>query len=215
MSGPLRVAVLTLDQRASRAGADAVPAFLDLLSPASLPSPPLLAFQRTVGDEVQGVTADAGTLVEVVGRALRAREWNIGIGFGDIESPLPAETRAGRGPAYLRAREAVTRAKSAPHRIVVVGGPRDDRPAHLETVLGLWAGLLARRTEGGWEVHDLLAQGLSYSAAGERLGITQSAVSQRAQAAGLVDEQRARALATFLAGDLLGQSAGQTDEGGR
>jgi hypothetical protein len=207
--------VLTLDQRASRAGGDAVPAFLDLLAPASLPTPPLLPFQRTVGDEVQGVTDAADTLVEVVGRALRAREWNVGIGFGDIETPLPSETRAGRGPAYLHAREAVTRAKSAPHRIVVVGGPRDDRAEHLETVLGLWAGLLARRTEGGWEVHDLLARGLSYSAAAELLGITQSAVSQRAQAAGLVDEQRARALAAFLAGDLLAQRrAGQTDEEG-
>jgi hypothetical protein len=214
MSRPLRVAVLTLDQRASRAGADAVPAFLDLLSPASLPTPPLLAFQRTVGDEVQGVTDDADTLVEVVGRALRAREWNIGIGFGDIETPLPPETRAGRGPAYLHAREAVTRAKSAPHRVVVVGGPRDDRAAHLETVLGLWAGLLARRTDGGWEVHDLLAEGLSYSAAGERLGITQSAVSQRAQAAGLVDEQRARALATYLAGELLAGRDTETDDEG-
>lgn len=203
MSVARRVAVLTLDQRGSRAGADAVPALLDALAPGSLPAAPLLPFQRTVGDEVQGVVDRAPALVDVVGRALRTRMWTIGIGFGTVETPLPAETRAGRGAAYLAARDAVTRAKSAPHRIVVVGGLGDARPEHLETVLGLWAGLLERRTPRGWEVHDLLAQGLSYSAVGHRLGITQSAVSQRAQAAGIIDEQRARSLAEHLAGDLL------------
>lgn len=203
MPATRQVAVLTLDQRGSRAGHDAVPALLDALAPRSLPRPPVLAFQRTVGDEVQGVTDAPATLVEVVGRTLRAGGWNIGIGFGTIETPLPAETRAGRGPAYLRAREAVTRAKSAPHRVVVVGAVDHPGAEHLETVLGLWAGLLERRTARGWEVHDLLAQGLSYSAAGQRLGITQSAVSQRVQAAGLVDEQRARALAEHLGAQLL------------
>jgi predicted transcriptional regulator len=44
---------------------------------------------------------------------------------------------------------------------------------------------------------------LTYSAVGQRLGITQSAVSQRAQAAGIIDEQRARALAEHLVADLL------------
>lgn len=198
-----RVAVLTLDQRGSRAGADEVPALLDLLAPDTLPAAPLLPFQRTVGDEVQGVVDRAPTLVEVVGRAVRAGVWTIGVGLGSVELPLPAETRAGRGPAYLRARDAVTRAKSAPHRIVVVGAVGDARPEHLETVLGLWAGLLERRTPRGWEVYDLLARGLSYSAVGQRLGITQSAVSQRAQAAGIIDEQRARALAEHLVAELL------------
>jgi hypothetical protein len=203
------VAVLTADQRGSRSGADAVPGLLAALTPGSLPAPPLLAFQRTVGDEIQGVVADASTLVEAVGRALRQRVWNIGLGFGSIETPLPSETRAGRGAAYVHAREAVTRAKSAAHHLVVVGAEGDPRAEHLETVLGLWAGLLERRTSRGWEVHDLLADGLTYSAAAQRLGISQSAVSQRAQAAGVLDEHRARALATHLAATLLEDEEGR------
>lgn len=203
MSPTRRVAVLTVDQRGSRAGTDAVPTLLDALTPGSLPAPPLLGFQRTVGDEVQGVVDDPSTLVEAVGRALRLQAWNIGIGIGDIEAPLPSETREGRGPAYVHAREAVTRAKSAPHHVVVVGAVGDARVEHLETVLGLWAGLLERRTARGWEVHDLLAEGLSYSAVGKRLGISQSAVSQRAQAAGIQDEHRARGLAAHLGATLL------------
>ena len=206
-----RVAVLTVDQRGSRASTDAVPALLEVLADTALPSAPLLSFQRTVGDEVQGVVDDPATLVEVVGRALRLEAWNIGIGIGDIEGPLPSETRAGRGPAYVHAREAVTRAKSAAHHLVVVGAAGDAGAEHLETVLGRWAGLLERRTARGWEVHDLLAEGLSYSAVGQRLGISQSAVSQRAQAAGIVDEQRARALAEHLGATLLGTQERQED----
>ena len=198
----MRATVLTLDQRSSRERADAVPALLATLSPGSLPRPPLLGFERTVGDEVQGVVDDAALAVEVVSRVLRTGSWNIGIGVGDVEEPLPEGTRAGRGNAYHRAREAVTRAKSAPHRLIVVGGVQDADAEALETVLGLWAGLLERRTDRGWEVHDLLTTGMSHAEAGRRLGITQSAVSQRAHAAGLVDEARARVLAERIWTDL-------------
>ena len=69
--------------------------------------------------------------------------------------------------------------------------------------VGLWAGVLERRTKAGWEVHDALATGVSYGVIGERLGISQSAVSQRARAAGIVDERRARALVSYLWGILL------------
>lgn len=189
----MQVAVLTIDQRSSRRRADAVPGLLAELT--ALPRPPLLAFERTVGDELQGVLADAASAVEAVARVLRAGSWNLGVGLGSVEEPLPEGTRAGRGSAYLRAREAVTRAKSAPHRLAVVGVEGDADVEALETVLGLWAGLLERRTERGWQVHDLLATGMSHAEAGRALGVTQSAVSQRAQAAGLVDERRARALA--------------------
>ena len=199
----MRVTVLTLDQRDSRLHGDTVPTLVDLLDSPALPRPPMRPFQRTAGDELQGVVDDAGTAVEVVARVLRDGGWHLGIGIGEVETPLPAETRAGRGAAFVRAREAVTRAKSDVHRLAVVADPDETAAEHLETVLGLWAGVLERRTAGGWEVHDLLGTGLSYAEAGRRLGISQSAVSQRARAAGLVDERRARALAADLWGTLL------------
>lgn len=189
----MRATVLTLDQRSSRSRSDEVPALLAAL--ADLPPGVVMAFERTVGDEVQGVLTEAGSAVEAVARALRLGGWNVGIGVGGVEEPVPASTRAGRGTAYLRAREAVNRAKSAPHRLTVVGAPGDADVEALETVLGLWAGLVERRSDRGWEVHDLLATGLTHAEAAARLGISASAVSQRAQAAGLVDEERARTLA--------------------
>ena len=201
----MRVSVLTLDQQRSSTTEDAVPALLDALDSPALPAPLLRPFQRTAGDEVQGVLDDPGVGVEVVARVLRVGGWYLGIGVGDVDAPLPEETRAGRGPAFVRARAAVTRAKHDVHHLAVVAGDPAGEPVaeHLETVLGLWAGILERRTVGGWAVHDLLATGLSYAEAGERLGITQSAVSQRARTAGIVDERRARVLVSDLWGRLL------------
>lgn len=207
----MRATVLTLDQRASRSGADEVPALLTALGavPAAGPSADgvLAHFERTVGDEVQGVLGTAEAAVEAVAQSLRLGGWSLGIGVGEVAEPLPRSTREGRGSAFVRAREAVTRAKSAPHRLTVVGAPGDAGAEALETVLGLWAGLVERRSERGWEVHDLVTAGLSHAQAAARLGISPSAVSQRAQAAGLVDEERARRLAVQIWSALLAGSS--------
>ena len=115
----MRVAVLTIDQRGSSrdAATDRVPATLVALADVALLRP----FERTAGDEFQGVLDDPAALATVVERLLREESWNIGIGIGEVEEPLPESTRAGRGPAYLHAREAVTGAKSAPWRLRVAG----------------------------------------------------------------------------------------------
>ena len=100
---------------------------------------------------------------------------------------------------------AVTAAKTSPWHLRVVADDAEARD--LESVLWLWAAVLARRTDKGWEVTDLVDQGLSYDEAGRRLGISQSAVSQRAQAAGLVEGRRARDVVAHLAARLLGKEA--------
>jgi hypothetical protein len=197
--------VLTVDQRGSRTGPDRVPDALAELAavPARLP------FERTVGDELQGVLDDGAAVADAVERLLRADAWNIGLGVGAVEEPLPDHTRAGRGAAYLHARAAVTAAKSSPWHTRVAG---DDRAVRaLETTIWLWAAVLARRTDRGWEVADLVAEGLSYAEIGERLGISQSAVSQRAQAAGIVEGRRARELVGDLTACLLGKDT--SDDG--
>lgn len=195
------VIVLTVDQRGSRRTVDRIPDALAALADVPL----LLAFERTVGDEFQGVLDDPEVLPRVVETLLRDDAWNIGIGVGPIEEPLPDHARAGRGPAYLHARDAVTAAKSSPWHLRVSG----EHPAAraLETTLWLWAAVLARRTSRGWEVADLVEQDLSYVEVAQRLGIGQSAVSQRAQAAGIVEARRARELATDLTRCLLGKEA--------
>lgn len=189
--------VLTIDQRASRASADLVPPLLGALNRRTRADGLVRRFERTAGDEVQGVLDDPGTAIDIVVDLLRADTWNIGIGVGDVVEPLPRVTRAGRGEAFLLAREAVTLAKSNPHHLTVVGA--DPYAAErTETVLWLLALVLRRRSIRGWEVADLLSRGSSRREVSERLGISQSAVSQRAQAAGVTEEHRARALAAQL-----------------
>ena len=195
----MTVAVLTVDQRHSRSGRDLVPEVLAQLAPV----PMLRPLERTAGDEFQGLLDDPASLPRIVETLLRQDTWTIGIGFGEVELPLADSARAGRGAAYLHARDAVTAAKTSPWHLRVAGpGPG---PRALETTLWLWAAVLARRTKGGWEVADLVDEGLSYEETGRRLGISQSAVSQRAQAAGIVETRRARELVTLLVADLLGK----------
>lgn len=194
------LAVLTLDQRRSRSSPDLVEGALAALAPLG----PLRAFERTAGDELQGVVDDPIVLVQVVELLLRQDRWNVGVGLGEVDLPLPPSTRAGRGEAFLRAREAVSAAKTSPWHLRVVGGEQTGPTRALETTWWLWAAVLSRRSLRGWEVADLVeGSDLSYEEAGRRLGISQSAVSQRAQAAGLVEGRRARELARYLADQVL------------
>ncbi|MDP2772413.1 MAG: sigma factor-like helix-turn-helix DNA-binding protein, partial [Nocardioides sp.] len=156
------------------------------------------------GDELQGILDDPVALTRALELLIRSGHWNVGVGFGPVEEPLPDSTRAARGEAFLHAREAVTSAKSSPWHLRVVDGTGAGPARALETTLWLWAAVLARRTPRGWEVADLVeGEGLSYEEAGRRLGISQSAVSQRAQPAGIVEGRRARELVTYLADQLM------------
>jgi hypothetical protein len=198
MEAIMDVVVLTVDQDGSRSGPDQVPAALASLADV----PARLAFERTVGDEFQGVLDDPAGVVQALEMLLRSGEWNIGIGLGEIETPLPEHARAGRGPAYLAAREAVTHAKSSPWHVRAVGEGAEVRA--LESAVWLWAALLSRRTPRGWQVADLVDEGLTYDQAAARIGISQSAVSQRAAAAGIAEGRRARELVAHLTRAALG-----------
>jgi len=193
--------VLTIDQHASRRGDDLVPELLDRLNagPRGGVDGPHRAFERTAGDEVQGVLVTPESCVDTLALLLRRGGWNVGLGWGPVQEPLPQSVRAGRGEAFVSAREAVTRAKTSPHRLAVVGAD-PYRAEQVETTLWLWATVLDRRTDRGWEIADLLAQGLNHREAGERLGISQPAATQRARAAGVIEEHRARRLAAQLLG---------------
>jgi hypothetical protein len=198
MGGVMRVVVLTVDQRDSRTGPDLVPATLEALAGLATLRP----FERTVGDEIQAVIDEPGVVVDALALLLRSGDWNIGVGLGTVETPLPDQSRAGRGEAYLHARDAVTRAKQVPAHVSVVGDD-DYRADQLETVLWLWAELLSRRSSRGWEVADLTAAGLSHAEAGTRLGVSQSAVSQRVRAASVVEADRAARLVGQLVDEML------------
>src|SRR5450756_2208378 len=82
--------VLTIDQESSRTAGDRVDDFLELLSDAVATHADVLVrpFERTVGDEVQGVTSSADLAVELALVALRTGEWQVGIGAGRVDCLL-------------------------------------------------------------------------------------------------------------------------------
>jgi hypothetical protein len=177
--------VLTVDQRASRRGPDRV---ADVLPRLNDTVPTVLAFERTAGDEFQGVLAEPDELVDVVLDLVRLGGWSIGVGAGAIQSPLPSSTRAAAGPAFLSARRAVDAAKQRPARLAVRGAvPADAGDA--QAVLTALAVVVQRRSDQAWEAITLVSGGRTQAEAAAALGITRQAVGQRL-AAGLWDLER-------------------------
>jgi hypothetical protein len=172
--------VLTVDQKGSRRGPDRVG---DVLRELNEAVPTLLPFERTAGDEFQGVLAEPAEVVDLVLRLVRAGGWSIGVGAGPVHTPLPPSTRAGAGPAFLCARRAVDAAKQRPSRVAVRGAvPADAGDA--QAVLSALAVLVDRRSEQAWEAISLISDGRTQAQAATSLGISRQAVGQRL-AAGL------------------------------
>ncbi|RVW04141.1 hypothetical protein [Rhodococcus xishaensis] len=185
--------VLTVDQRDSRNDVDRVAPLLADLADRALLRP----FERTAGDEVQAVADDPAAVVDVALDLVRRGHWSIGIGIGEVEQPLPDQTRAGRGPAFEAARAAVDRAKKAPGA-VAVEAPNADTALDADTALTLIALVIARRSPQGQAAVDLMERGLTQSEAATELGISKQAVSQRLAAAGWHADGPGRRLATRL-----------------
>jgi hypothetical protein len=177
--------VLTVDQRASRRTADRV---ADALRDLNATVPAVLAFERTAGDEFQGVLAEPAEVVDVVLRLVRAGGWSIGVGAGPVQTPLPPSTRAGAGAAFLSARRAVDAAKQRPTRLAVRGAVPPEA-ADAQAVLSALAVVVDRRSQQAWEAIGLVEAGRTQAEAAGELGISRQAVGQRL-AAGLWDLER-------------------------
>jgi hypothetical protein len=215
--------VVTADQKRSRHGPDRVPDLLAQLAEHTQQQTERARrtghgagpgvtrpFERTAGDEVQGLLESPAAVVDVLVTLLRGGWW-VGIGAGSVDDPVPATARAGRGPAYLAARQAVESAKSAPSGVCIVAGA-DEHPGaraaaeRAEAAAWLLGSVLGRRSPQGWEVVDLVAAGARGIDAAAKLGISAQAVSSRLRVAGWAEEQRGRELLTWLLGRIEGEA---------
>jgi hypothetical protein len=194
--------VLTVDQQGSRRSADRVAALLPRLNREVRT---VLAFERTAGDEFQGVIDDPATVVEVVLRLVREGGWSVGIGAGTVQTPLPSSTRAATGQAFLAARRAVDAAKQRPSRVAVRGAAPPDA-GDAQAVLGALALLVDRRSAQAWEAIAAVSGGRTQAQAASDLGISRQAVGQRLAAAQWDLERDLRPTAARL----LTRAAGET-----
>jgi hypothetical protein len=183
------VYVLTVDQRGSTRHGDRVPQVLSLVDGiVGKRKGIVLPFGRTVGDEIQGVLDDAALVVEITLALLRDQGWSVGIGVGQVDEPLPAESRAASGEAFVFARSAVERAKVRPRgSSTAVEGPQPSAK-EVEALLRLLGAVRSRRTSAGWEVVDTLTSlapggGAMQKDVASALGISEQAVSQRVRTA--------------------------------
>jgi hypothetical protein len=196
--------VLTADQKRSTRHGDRVPQALNLLGAALDGDGVVLPFERTVGDEIQGVLGSPAAAVRAVTALVRLGGWRAGLGVGGVDLPLPSSTRAASGPAFLAAREAVEAARSSPTdlRVVRADGGHDygvvERARHAESALWVLTVLLRRRTTEGWEIVDMAETGLSGKDIADRLDISPSAVSQRLSRAAYQEGRRGAELAEAL-----------------
>ncbi|MCP2031988.1 hypothetical protein L1277_002086 [Okibacterium sp. HSC-33S16] len=196
--------VVTADQVASRHGADKVADALVWLNSRHRERL-LLPADRTAGDELQLLTDDPELVLTLILDLTRDGEWSVGVGIGGVRQPLPADTREATGEAFYAARDAVTRAKKQSTRFALTLAASDDHApgtldgSDVEALITLLLTLRERRTDGGWELFDLLSTGLTQSESAEKLGITAGAASLRARAAGIrVERAASEALVRLL-----------------
>lgn len=205
---------MTMDQRGSTSGPDRVGGLLEGLNADGPAQGIVRPFQRTAGDEVQGLLDRADAVIGIALSAARSGHWSVGIGVGTVREPMPRETRAGAGPAFERAREAVGRAKHAPGH-VAVSAPAGDDPAELveavEASLQLLAELEYRRSEEGQDAGRLVDAGMTQREAAQELAITQQAVSSRLRSGLWHESRRLAAVAARLLAGLDAGLAGDVD----
>ncbi|WP_418276796.1 hypothetical protein ACNHYB_02495 [Isoptericola jiangsuensis] len=207
--------VITADQRSSTTRGDLVPAVLDRVGArvtgSEVGAGLVLAFDRTVGDEVQGVldASDEGATlaVEVLAELLRDGGWAVGVGVGAVDQPLATSSRAASGRAFVRARAAVEEAKRRGSAVPLAVRGGDQEPsativADAQALLRLVGVVVARRSAPGWEAVDTLAlhegDDAPQRATARALGVSEQAVSQRLRSASWSEELAARPLAARL-----------------
>ncbi|WP_258805425.1 MarR family transcriptional regulator [Pseudarthrobacter sp. NS4] len=220
--------VMTIDQQGSTGDRDRVP---DLISELAELTPS--AFERSVGDELQGAVRDAADVVDIALHALRTGRWYVGIGVGTVSLPAGASPREGTGTGFVAARKAVEQAKTSGHQVPLsvvsgtmgkeagsqsAGGEGVRACANAEAVLRLLGRLVQERTEAQWRVVDALRRqgtgrhGRQKQVAAE-LGISEQSVSRTVLRSGWQEEWAARPAAAMLLDYSHSRIAGSHSEG--
>lgn len=169
--------VVTMDQRNSRDVGDMVPQLVRQLR--NIPA--VIEFQRSVSDEVQGVTVDAADAIDAALSALRGGSWSVGIGVGRVDDPLPEKIVEASGYGMVYSRRAAERALKIHDQVpLAVEGLERDLAAESEAVLRLLGRIVAVRSQSEWNVVDLMIPGVrgQQKAVAAELGITPQAVSK-------------------------------------
>lgn len=201
--------VMIVDQRKSRRDVDRIPdlvASLNELATDSL----IMPFQRTLGDECEGVLHSLDRVPALVSAMARQSCWWIGIGLGDI-SGVAADSRDVSGEAFGIAREMVEAAKRRTRREsgksrspwpLRVGGFGGDRDQAIEACLATIHMISASRSKREGQVAAMLDSGFTdQTDIARELSISQPAVSKAIARAHWDEEKALERCVHFLGRD--------------
>lgn len=200
--GP-KLFAITMDQRGSRSNADIVKEGLRRYNRVYAKGLER-RFERSAGDEMQGLVSDPASAVDIVLDAISSQEWWIGVGVGVVEQPAPKSVRESSGPALEYARLAVDRAKRRKrgHGVTVAGD--DPRVQDLQTVFTLIAVIIERQSPEALEAERLIQKGLTQADAAKQLGITPQSFADRLTRGSVTEKELGRELAVRIATSLVG-----------
>lgn len=147
-------------------------------------------FLITTGDEFQGLLQSAHIIPELVWdleERFEDHEIRLGMGFGQLDTPLLDRAIGMDGSAFHAARQTIELAKSAS----LFGGVFLGFGETEDAILNGFARLLRHHRKGltkkQEEVIGLLRQGLTQTEVADELGITRQTVNEHAQAAGWLE----------------------------
>ena len=124
---------ITADQVGSRRAADLADAQLVAID-ALVGDRLVLPADRTAGDEIQAATDDAAAALAIVLHLTRDGNWSVGLGIGDVRTPLPEATRAMTGCAFILGARCRDGRQEAPHPVLARDRRRTAaRQAHAAT----------------------------------------------------------------------------------
>jgi len=176
---------LIIDQQESRSDRDRIPDAVATLNRVATDHL-LMPFQRTIGDECQGVLASFTCVPDLVSHLAVEGRWWIGIGIGDVDGVAP-DSRDVSGSAFGRARDMVERAKKRTRRdggdwrqpwpLRVEGAGRDTDQA-LEACLAVIFMIVNERTDREHQIVSLVQQGWDQREIAAHLEISQPAITK-------------------------------------
>lgn len=167
-------------------------------------------FGITLGDEFQGLVKEPAAcprITHYLRLLIHPLECRVGVGIGEIASPLAASTSEMEGPAFSRSRAAIEKARRTNRRTVYESGI-DALDTAANTISLLVDLIEAEWTDKQWEAVRAYTTHGNLARAGRELGITAQGVERRLQSTHWREIAEAVESLSILIGDVLSTNKG-------
>lgn len=167
--------VITADQKKStKTKVDLAPEALHELKTIKT----VLPFERTVGDEIQGVIKDSEEALKAIKIIVAMGEWHCGLGIGNANLNNATKTTEASGEAFVNARHAVEEAKKHYLGLAVESDTNNTIVSQLEALLRTKAILISGRSQRQKEIIENREMFASANEVAEQLKLSKGTISK-------------------------------------